>query len=592
MLYSRLFVRTVALIAWDFAAWIMAAVFVLGIRYSWLLSEENWNTIFVFMTIAMGVYYLIGCSTKLLVGKYRIGSFEESYWLFGTVMVSVFTAYLAQYALPQFSPAPFVFQVVMPFITVIGVLVGRGAFRGLKVFFRKHEVETKRTLLVGAGTLAYQLIRLIEDDVRAPYEIIGMVDDSPNKRNLRLGRVRVLGKLEDISAIIRAQKVEQVIVAIAEADSALLTRISDLVGNSLGTEILVIPPVSAMGGKYGDLSTVRKISITDVLGRRQVKTDLTQIASYINGKRVLVTGAGGSIGSEICRQVKNLGPERLIMLDRDESALHGISLDLYNTGLLNTPDFVLCDIRDAGDLRKIFETHQPEVIFHTAALKHLPMLQQYPEEGWKTNVLGTLNLLRLATEFKVEAFVNISTDKAANPTTVLGKTKRLAERLTAYFAQEFPGKFLSVRFGNVLGSRGSMLWTFQKQIEDGGPITVTHPDVERYFMTIPEACALVIQAGAIGCDGEVLVLDMGEPVKILEVAKKMIAMQNRPIDIVFTGLRPGEKLSEILVTEGEEADRPFHPLISHSTVEPLDPQDLSQLHEQTCESEIDAYLNR
>src|SRR5690606_35923809 len=260
-----------------------------------------------------------------------------------------------------------------------------------------------------------------------------------------------------------------------------------------------------------------------------------------------------------------------------------VQLSIYGKALLDTPDMVLASIRDKEALRAVFEHHRPQVVFHAAALKHLPMLEQYPDEGWKTNVIGTQNLLDLSADYGVERFVNVSTDKAANPTSVLGKTKRLAEQLTAWYGQQASGTYLSVRFGNVLGSRGSMLHTFRQQIERGGPITVTHPDVTRYFMTIPEASELVIQAGAIGSDGEVLVLDMGEPVRILDVARRLVTHSGQDIEIVFTGLRPNEKLHEDLFSENETGVRPQHPLISHVTVPPVDP---SHLHETAQDLEM------
>lgn len=235
---------------------------------------------------------------------------------------------------------------------------------------------------------------------------------------------------------------------------------------------------------------------------------------------------------------------------------------------------VLADIRDSEALTRIFEERRPEVVFHAAALKHLPMLEQYPDEAWKTNVLGTLNVLRAAQAVGVDTFVNVSTDKAANPTSVLGHSKRVAEKLTAWMAEQTGVRYLSVRFGNVIGSRGSMLPIFRALIEAGGPVTVTHPEVTRYFMTIPEACQLVIQAGGIGRPGEVLILDMGEPVRILDVARRMIAQSGKHIEIVFTGLRHGEKLHEELVGEGEGDERPFHPKIAHAHVDTLDPAHL------------------
>ena len=266
---------------------------------------------------------------------------------------------------------------------------------------------------------------------------------------------------------------------------------------------------------------------------------------------------------------------RACALDRDESGLHTTQISIFGHGLLDTKDAVLADIRDAESLQQVFRDRRPEVVFHAAALKHLPMLEQYPAEAWKTNVLGTLNVLNAAMDIGVERFVNVSTDKAADPTSVLGHSKRMAERLTAWAARQDAGSYVSVRFGNVLGSRGSMLPTFQAQIEKGGPVTVTHPDVTRYFMTIPEACELVVQAGAIGEDGQVMILDMGEPVRIMEVAERMIEMSGKDVEIVFTGLRHGEKLHEDLFSVNEQVESPLHPRITHAPVVPASPHVLA-----------------
>ena len=267
----------------------------------------------------------------------------------------------------------------------------------------------------------------------------------------------------------------------------------------------------------------------------------------------------------------------MILLDRDESALHAAQLSLEGRALLDDPNLIVADIRDTERIDEAFASYRPEVVFHAAALKHLSLREMHPAEGYKTNVWGTQNLLRAAGRFDVERFVDVSTDKAADPTSVLGRTKRLAEQLTAYAAADYPGTYLSVRFGNVLGSWGSVLPAFRAQIEAGGPVTVTDPEVTRYFMTVEEAVQLVIQAGAIGDDGEVLVLDMGEPVKIVDVARRLVAEADRSIEIVFTGLRPGEKLHEVLFSEGETDDRRHHPLISDCMVPALSAVDVEEL---------------
>jgi len=422
----------------------------------------------------------------------------------------------------------------------------------------------------GAGSAGQQLGRLLAYDPDAPYEIVGYIDDDPAKSNLHIQGAKVLGSREQIVAIARQHGVEKLIVAIPTADRTFMREISEL-ADGAGLETLVMPSTKDLvSGRVG-LGDLHQLNVTDLLGRAQIKTNLGEIADYLSGKVVLVTGAGGSIGSELARQVHRFGPKELVMLDRDESGLHGTQLSIYNQGLLDTPNMVLCDIRDVEALDKVFADHRPDVVFHAAALKHLPMLEQYPLEGWKTNTVGTLNVLQAAEKYGVQRLVNVSTDKAADATSVLGKTKRLAEELTAFYAGKTGRNWLSVRFGNVLGSRGSMLHTFTRQIEQGGPVTVTHPEITRYFMTIPEACELTIQAGAIGEPADVLVLDMGEPVRILDVAKDLIKRSGKDVRIIFTGLRPNEKMHEVLFSDDESRTPTSHEMISRVSVPALDP---------------------
>jgi FlaA1/EpsC-like NDP-sugar epimerase len=367
-----------------------------------------------------------------------------------------------------------------------------------------------------------------------------------------------------------AYRADTLLIAIPSARASLITELSEL-ATACGLAVKVLPPVSELlGGKVG-VSDIRDVTAADLLGRHEIRTDVESIAGYVTGKRVLVTGAGGSIGSELCRQIYRFAPAELIMVDRDESALHGVQLSIEGRALLDSDDLVLLDLRDRTSVQRVLATRRPDVIFHAAALKHLPLLERHPAEAVQTNVWATLDLLELAAQYGVGRFVNISTDKAADPCSVLGYSKRITERLTSYMATQGSTICLSVRFGNVLGSRGSVLTTFNAQIDRGGPLTVTHPDVTRYFMTIEEAVELVIQAGAIGGPGEVLVLDMGQPVRIAEVAQLLAARSERPIATHFTGLRPGEKLHEVLLADDEEDRRPLHPLISQVEGRPLEP---------------------
>ena len=394
--------------------------------------------------------------------------------------------------------------------------------------------SSTRVLLVGAGEPARELIGSMLRDPAREWHPVGLVEDDRARRHLRIRGVPVLGTTATIDDLVEQTGADALVVAIPDASSEMIARIADA-GRAAGVDVKVLPSTSEMLSGNVGISSLRDINIQDVLGRKQVDTDVASIAGYLTGRRVLVTGAGGSIGSELCRQISRYGLAELIMLDRDESALHAVQLSLTGRALLDGRDVVLCDIRDAEALNQVFMSRRPDVVFHAAALKHLPMLEQYPAEAVKTNVVGTLNVLTAAARADVELVVNISTDKAANPTCVLGYSKRVAERITAAFARSASGNYLSVRFGNVLGSRGSVLTTFAQQIAEGGPLTVTDPEITRYFMTVEEACQLVVQAGAIGRPGEALVLEMGAPVKILDVAHHLIRLARRPVQVEFTG---------------------------------------------------------
>jgi FlaA1/EpsC-like NDP-sugar epimerase len=380
------------------------------------------------------------------------------------------------------------------------------------------------------------------------------------------------------------------LVATPSASGELIAQLS-AEAKAADMTVKVLPGVAELLTSPG-LADIRDPTEADILGRHQISLDLASIAGYLSGRRVLVTGAGGSIGSELCRQISRFGPAELIMLDRDESALHEVQLSITRRALLDTPDVVLCDLRDDSSVVRVFQDRRPEVVFHAAALKHLPMLEQYPAEAVKANVWGTRSVLQAALGCGVQRFVNISTDKAADPSSVLGYSKRIGERLTASVAQDAQGTYLSVRFGNVLNSRGSVLLTFREQIARGGPVTVTHRDVTRFFMTIPEAVQLVIQAGAVGRPGEVLVLDMGKPVRILDVAQRMIDQSGRDIQIEFTRLRPGEKLHENLFGADERDERPFHPLISHARVPSLSPIEVDFDADHASDAETKAWLRQ
>ncbi|WP_158600529.1 polysaccharide biosynthesis protein [Tessaracoccus antarcticus] len=558
----------------DALCWFVAAFALIAFRYDFELNAVQWSSVLVYSIFAASAQMLLGWLAGVYRGSNRIGSFiEASTMATVTLAVGFIVGLVFMIGVPDY---PNGVAFLAPFLALILMGAARFVARAVAIqIFQRYKAAGKaeRILLYGAGNAGRMVGNLFFSDPDSKFQVVGLIDDDPRKRHRRFEFGRVVGQRKDMIAKARALGVQSVLVAIPTASADFLKQLSsDL--DAAGMKMLVLPPLREWSGGQLKLGDIHEFDVTDLLGRDPIKTDLTSIADYVRGKVVLITGAGGSIGSEIARQVHQFGPKELVCLDRDESALHSVQLSIYGQGLLDTPDMVLCDIRDKPALQKIFEAHRPHVVFHAAALKHLPLLEQYPDEGWKTNVLGTLDVLECAAEFGVETFVNISTDKAADPTSVLGKTKRRAEELTAWFAENHDGNYLSVRFGNVLGSRGSVLHTFAQQIERGGPITVVHPDVTRFFMTIPEACQLVIQAGAVGQGGQVLVLNMGEPVRILDMAKRLIRDSGKDIGVRITGLREGEKLHEVLFSGAEQSSPSIHPLISAVRVAPRSPVQL------------------
>ncbi|MDQ6740166.1 MAG: polysaccharide biosynthesis protein [Actinomycetota bacterium] len=561
--------------ALDSLAWVVAIALALLLRYELDVTLIHVGGTVMLMIVAIVTQLVAGWTLALYRGRYAFGSFHEARILVVVTLIVAAVMFIFLYLLvSEIHIARSVGAIAFPFACLF-----MAAIRYLKRLYVEGKSKpgegTQKTLVYGPGFLGNSLINRMLQDQESPYFPVGLIDDDAGKKHLRLSSVSVLGRGEDLPDVIRRTKATVLVLAFAHVEAAKVREISDAVAG-LHIRVLVLPPLKDMlAGDNAGLSDFREIDVADLIGRRPVDIKLDQIAGYVAGKRVLVTGAGGSIGSELCRQLSGFSPAELIMLDHDETGLQHTQISISGHGLLNGKDTVLADIRDPEALNRIFRERRPEVVFHAAALKHAPLLQQYPEEGWKTNTLGSLNVLRAAQSVSVQTYVNVSTDKAASPTTALGHSKRAAEKLTAWMAQQTGRRYVSVRFGNVIGSRGSMLPLFTEQIKAGGPVTVTHPDVTRFFMTIPEACQLVIQAGAIGHGGDVLILDMGEPVKILDVAQRMIAMSGKDIEIVYTGLRPSEKMHEQLVGMGEDDAKPLHPKISHTTAVPLAPEVLS-----------------
>ena len=566
-------VRFGAQYAIDAGWWAVAVIIAQILRYEFgLPSIQVIPTLWAIACLAL-LQLAAGWAFRLYQGRFAYGTFEEvrsvalAALLVGAIVGIPLLLFGTVVGLPRST-----LLIALPF-GLVAMLSTRYLKRLALERRNRPGDESERVIVYGAGRVGATIVRLMLSNPESRFLPVAMLDDDPASANLQHGSVVVRGTMKDLERVARETNATVVLVAIARADSRLLRRV-DALGAQLGLRVKVLPQLDEIISgthRFGDL---RDVSIEDLMGRHAVDTDVDSIAGYLRGRRVLITGAGGSIGSELCSQVMRFGPAELIMLDRDESGLQSAQLRTSGHGLLDTRDVVLVDIRDMDALNAVFEMRRPEVVFHAAALKHLPMLEQYADEAWKTNVLGTRNVLQAAARVGVTTFVNISTDKAADPTSVLGHSKRVAEKLTAWTARDTAARYLSVRFGNVIGSRGSMLPTFTALIEAGRPLTVTHPEVTRYFMTIPEACQLVVQAGAIGQPADVMILDMGEPVRILDVAKRMISMSGREIDIVYTGLRAGEKLHEDLVGTEEHTTRSSHPKISQTHIDGLAPDDL------------------
>jgi FlaA1/EpsC-like NDP-sugar epimerase len=449
-------------------------------------------------------------------------------------------------------------------VSLTGGLVATGLMGVLRFqsrlfgFYRRQQGEVTRVLVVGAGESGGAILREIARQPDAAVRVVGLVDDDARKRGRWMGNTPIAGGIDDLVEVGHRLEAQQVLLAIPSADSALVRRVADAT-SELGVPLKVLPSVTELMNGNPRLRDVRDLSIHDLLGRQPIDTDLAPVQNLIRDKRVLVTGGGGSIGSEIVRQVAAYHPASLVVLDRDETHLFDAMAEIGGRGIP-----ALVDVRDREGLLALFEAERPEIVFHAAANKHVPLMEAHPREAVATNVLGTENLVHAARETGVDRVVFISTDKAVNPANVMGASKRLGEQLVLTGAPE-GAAWCAVRFGNVLGSRGSVVPTFVKQIQKGGPVTLTHEDVTRFFMSIPEAVQLVLQAATLAHDREVFMLEMGEPVRIMDLAKRMISLAGYRVgadmQIEVTGLRPGEKLAEELCTPQEEAHATVNPKI-------------------------------
>jgi FlaA1/EpsC-like NDP-sugar epimerase len=434
----------------------------------------------------------------------------------------------------------------------------------------------KEVIVAGAGDAAQLMVKEMLRTPAMGYTPIGLIDDDPRKKNMRLHGVRVLGTTDELPHILRDRRPDELLIAIPSASGEVRQRIVD-VAQAEGVMVKTLPGLHELISTDIDLAgQIRPVQVEDLLGREPVEVDVAAISSYLADKTVLVTGAGGSIGSELCRQIARAEPKRIVLVEQSESALHDIERELVDERAFAAGVPVLADVRNRSRMNQVFERYKPQVVFHAAAYKHVPLMEANPLESVRNNVLGTRVVADVAVQHGAERFLLISTDKALNPGSVYGQSKTLCEWIVGAHGErdDVPTRFVAVRFGNVLNSAGSVIPRFRRQIERGGPVTVTDAEMTRFFMTIPEAVALVVQAGSIGGRGRIFVLEMGEPVKILDLARNMIRLSgkepDRDIEIVFIGARPGEKIHEELFAEGETWQPTAHPKIVALDVAPVD----------------------
>jgi len=550
----------------------------LAIYTSFVLRLETfdlktyWLACAHFCLVAIVVTPLVFRAFGIYRRYWRYASFEEVLLLCGATSLAMGVAAIVLTLLDLVTPVlatvprsiPFIVPpIAASLISIPRLLVRIGAARERR---RRATDRPASVLIMGAGDAASIIVREIQRNPKLGMEVVGLLDDDPAKRGLRLHGVEVLGDRHAIPSLAVQHKVRQVIIAMPGAPGKAVRDIMHIC-EAAGVAVRIMPGVHELIDGTISVTKLRNIQIEDLLRRAPVQTDTAAVRALVAGRRVLVTGGGGSIGSELCRQLLRFGPSHLIVLGHGENSVFEICNELnrlVEAQLEQSPRIVsvIADIRDLERLRAVFETHAPELVFHAAAHKHVPLMEEHPAEAISNNVVGTRNLLDVALETGVERFVMISSDKAVNPTSVMGATKRTAEMLVLNAARVSGRPYVAVRFGNVLGSRGSVVLTFKRQIAAGGPVTITHPEMRRYFMTIPEAVQLVLQASVLGRAGEIFMLDMGEPVKVVDLARDMIRLSGlevgRDIDICFTGMRPGEKLFEELFAHGEEYQPTAH----------------------------------
>ena len=552
--------------------WTISSILAILFRYDFKLSVDVAVKILPSLFLFILTFYIIGYLDRKMFGLPSKSSFEEFFSISRKFLVTGFVCFIFLLIYPSF-----ILPKSYPILTSILSLGFYAIVNKLAKFYYQKILIKNSSITVaiyGAGMQGQLLLQKILNDQTLDWKPIVIFDDNSNLKITRLNGIKVVTDVS-LPTLFKKYNLKILIVSFSQISNIKLQEIQEIC-NIHDVQLLIISPIKAITGKEFSISDIRKPTQEELIGKSSIKADYNLVKAFISGKVVLVTGAGGSIGSELARQINSFNPQELYLLDRDESGLLEVSLSLNIHDGRMPPKLVLADIRDEVRISDLIAKIRPQIIFHAAALKHLNILEMYPEEAFKTNVIGTNTLLKEAVRNRVMTFINISTDKAADPISVLGNSKLLAEKLTAGYSSsnnDTETRFLSVRFGNVFGSRGSVIHTFLKQIEQGGPVTITDPMVKRYFMTIEDAVHLVLRAATQGESGDTLILRMGDPVPIMDIANKLIKSSGKEIELRFTSLRPGEKLNELLVGKNEHILESDFSEIMRVKVEPIKPQD-------------------
>lgn len=532
------------------AAWLLAY----GLRYSIDAEGVEWREALLALPVVVVVQGIVYSWTRLYRGLWRFASLPDLWNIFRAVAVGTLAVALALFLVNRLEGVPRSTLLLYPAALMLLLGLPRLAYRIWKDHGLRLDIaaDATRVLVLGAGRAGEALVRdMLRDKM---HQVVGFLDDNHRLRGTKVHGIPVLGGIGNLRRVVAKHSVDVVVIAMPSATNTQMQRVVELCEEAEAPFRTVPRLQDVMAGRSAP-TELRNVAIDDLLSRESVQLDWTSITSGLAGKVVLISGGGGSIGSELCRQIARTGPAKLVVVERCEFNLYSIELELRDQFSDLSLHGLLADIRDAGAVGQVLAQHKPDVIFHAAAYKHVPMLESQPREAIGNNVLGTRTLALAADRHGCSTFVMVSTDKAVNPANVMGASKRAAEIFCQTLDRQSQTRFITVRFGNVLDSAGSVVPLFRRQIEAGGPVTVTHPDIERYFMTIPEATQLILQSAVIGEGGEIFVLDMGEPVKIRYLAEQMIRLSGkapgRDVDIVYTGLRPGEKLYEELFHDQE-----------------------------------------